>query len=128
MPLSIQLHLSLALEEIVDFRHPLVVVVLCFSLGGYQMEGGDLVEIVGERPSGLSARTGDLGNLIELTDAITRLGQIGASRIERVPCFCVPSLVACSLLALLFEFKPLFFKFSNFFLELRKLRVCFLGN
>ena len=70
----------------------------------------------------------DFGNLIELTDTIKRFGQIGTSLSERVGCFRLPLLPACSVLALLLEFKPLFFKFGNFFLDLRKLSMCFLGN
>ena len=125
---SIQFHRSFPSEEIIDFRHPLVVVTFRFSLGSHQMERGDSISIVGERPSGLSARTGNLRNFIELTDAIKRFRQISTSVSERVGCFRLPFLPACSVLALLFEFKPLFFKFDNFFLDLRKLSMCFLSN
>ena len=76
---SIQFHLTFPLEEIIDFRQPLVVVDSRFSLCGHQMERGDLIDIIDERPSGLSARAGDFRNLIELTDAIKRFGQIGTS-------------------------------------------------
>jgi len=76
---SIQFHLTFPLEEIIEFRHSFVIVASRFSLGGYQMERGDLIGIVGERASCLSARAGDFGNLIELTDTIKRFGQIGTS-------------------------------------------------